>query len=607
MALPRNRPLLIVAALLLGAAVVLGATRLVHGSGGRRKLPQRPTREIPTALALTARQGPSPVRFVDCTAASGVDFEEVNGYGDGGWFYVETLGSGVVCFDADGDGDLDLYFCNGAHLVGTTQDPPPRDQLFRNDGHGHFVDATAESGLGDTHYSMAACAADYDNDGDLDLYVTSFDEPNVLYRNDGAGHFTDVTAASGTAGNAAGTEGACAFADVDGDGWLDLFVGGCVEHSRTKNKPCRDAILDTKTLTRRYCNPIDYQPIPDTLLRNRGDGTFEDVSVAAGVADHSGRALGVAFCDFDDDGDQDLYVANDRSPSELLINDGHGHFTDEGMAAGVAVDPDGRAQASMGIAVGDYDGDGRMDFAVTYFEKEWNGLYHNEGDHLFTDQAGPSGTAGPSFSKLGWGTEFFDADLDGKLDWLVLNGHVHPNIEQLRPPDSHDGYAQQPLFFLNRGNGQFENLREEAGPALAARHTARGLAVGDFDGDGDLDVAINSNHSRATIWRNESPRADRHWLMVKTVGAARADLSTGKSGSNRDGIGARVIVHAGGQTQIREVHTGQSYFSQGDLRVHFGLGAATKADLVEVRWPSGRVSQLRDVPADQIVVIPEPT
>src|SRR5262245_42519659 len=292
--MPPNK-VVVTAAVLLGAGALLaGALVASRRPPGRKKLPPRPLREIPAALALPTREGPSPIRFVDVTAESGVDFEQVNGYGDGGWYYVETLGTGVVAFDADGDGDQDLYFCNGARLAVPASPDPPRDRFFRNDGHGHFADATDEAGFGDTRYTMAGCAGDYDNDGDLDLYVTNFDDPNILYRNDG-GRFVDVTEKSGTAGHVAGTEGGCAFADVDGDGWLDLFVGGCVEHSRKRHRVCHDALLGEHGSTDRYCNPIDYAPIPDVLLRNRGDGTFEDVSEAAGVADQFGRALGVAF------------------------------------------------------------------------------------------------------------------------------------------------------------------------------------------------------------------------------------------------------------------------------------------------------------------------
>jgi hypothetical protein len=599
----RPRPLTLAAVLAALLGALLAARSALDARDRPRKAPAR-DRRMPAAVALPPREGASPVQFVDATEESGVVFEQVNGYGGGGWFYVETLGSGVVFFDADGDGDADLFFCNGSTLAGPPPEHVPSDGFFRNDGRGRFVDATVEAGLADAHYTMAACAGDVDNDGDLDLYATNFDAPNVLYRNDGTGRFTNVAAATGAEGPSIGTEGACALADVDGDGWLDLFVGGCLDHSRARNKECFRGGGDAERV-RRYCNPVDYSPQAGTLLRNRGDGTFEDATRAAGLAEIRARMLGVAFCDFDDDGDADLFVACDRTPNLLLVNDGRGRFREEAGTGGVDTDRDGRSLGGMGVGTGDWNGDGRLDLVATYFEAEANGLYRNDGDNVFTDCARPSGTANVSFYFLGWGTDLFDADLDGRLDWLVANGHVFPNIESIEVPQHNRGYAQLALFFLNRGDGYFESLGEDAGPALAQRLTARGLATADVDGDGDLDVAINSNHSRGSLWRNDSPRGDRHWLLVKTVGAMRPGAPAG-SASNRDGVGARIVAHVGDRALVREVHTAQSYFSQGDLRAHFGLGAATRVDRLEIRWPSGRRTELSDVPADQALVVSEP-
>ena len=604
---PRRFRILVISALLTVA--VVGAAAIRHWDRDRWKWRPARTRKPPEAAAIPARDFPSPVRFVDATAECGVRFDQVNGYGADRWYYVENLGSGVVFFDGDGDRDPDLFFANGHVLPEHPADggPRPRAGYFRNDGTGRFVDATAESGLGDANYSLGASAADYDNAGDLDLYVMHFDAPNALYRNDGSGRFVDVAAEAGVTGRPDATDAACAFADVDRDGWLDLYVAGYSVHSRARHKVCVDHTLQGVEV-KRYCNPKEFAALPDQLFRNRGDGTFADASASAGIAGLRGRTLGLAFCDFDDDGDPDLFAACDRSPNHYFVNDGAGVFTEQADLAGVAMASDGYVPAGMGVATGDYDGDGRIDLVVTYFEKESDSLFRNLGDNVFEDRAQAAGTAHVSYYPLGWGTELFDADLDGRLDWLVVNGHVQPLTAQLRPPGSHAGYAQLPLFFLNRGEGLFESLAEEAGTALAAPLTARGLATADIDGDGDLDVAINSTHSPARVWRNDSPRADRHWLRVRTVGAGPGTPGAGgsRSGSNRDGVGARLVAHVGSQKLVREIHTGQSYLSQSDLPAHFGLGAATRVDMLEVRWPSGRTSRLENVPADQLLEVREP-
>ncbi len=558
---------------------------------------RRASRTSSRSVALPPRDGPSPVRFVDATAESGVTFNHDNGFGDQHWLIVETLGSGVVFFDADRDGDQDLYFLTGRPCFSSPVGPTPVDTFFRNDGHGHFSDATQETGLADGHYSLGACAADYDNDGDLDLYVTHFDEANALFQNDGAGHFVEVAVAAGVAGRPDAIDAVCAFADVDNDGWLDLYVGAYADATKTSPKQCWDwPAGKPEQKARRYCTPGDYQPLPDLLFRNRGDGTFVDFTRESGVGALSGRTLGLAFCDFDDDHDQDLVVASDRSPNFLLVNDGAGHFVDHALEAGIAVNADGRSQAGMGVAVGDWSGDGRLDLVISYFEREPYGIYRQQGDHLFQDAAQSAGTADATYLPLGWGTELFDADLDGRLDWMIVNGHLQPDVEKLHAATLHAGYAQLPLFFLNRGGGLFESLAAEAGPAMEERLVGRGLALADFDGDGDQDVAINCNRAAAVVMRNDSPRGDRHWLVVRTVGTK----------SNRDGIGARVVLEAGGTTQLREIHTAQSYLSQSELAASFGLGAARVATRVEVRWPSGRVSHLAEVAADQVLTVTEP-
>jgi enediyne biosynthesis protein E4 len=586
---------------------VIGALLAAGASGGcSRKeegLKRRPQPE-PAAVVLPPRSGPSPVRFVDATAESGLNFVHDNGFDDSGFYYPEFLGGGVIAFDAEGDGDVDLFFCNGHRIGGdgggergTKPSPaaPSRCALFLNDGRGHFTDATESSGLGDERYAQGVCGADYDNDGDVDLYVTMFDEGNALFRNDGHGHFTDVAAKAGVLGLEDGVDGACSFADVDGDGFADLYVGGCVAATRRNHKKCFDTPDDDFSVKfGRYCHPTDFEPLPDRLFRNRGDGTFEDVSRAAGLQELRGRTLGLAFFDEDDDGDSDLFVTCDRSANFLLRNEGRCRFTEIAHESGVALSDLGAPQAGMGTSTGDYDGDGRIDLVATYFEREVAGLYRNLGHDQFENRSIPSGAGSATWPCLKWGTELFDADLDGRLDWLIACGHVDPHIEQFRKQLV--GFHQPLLFLLNRGDGKFESLGTEAGAPFKVRRPGRSLATADFDGDGDLDVVLNDNDAPASYLRNDSPRADRHWLAVKTLGMK----------SNRDGLGARVTATVGGQRLVREIHAAQSYYSQSDTIAHFGLGPAKVVDRLEVRWPSGRTSRMEQVAVDQVVTVEEP-
>lgn len=601
------------------------ATFVVLFGGGCGEEPAAPkrAREAPAPLVLPPREGPSPVRFVDATAEAGVTFVHDFGVAAQEWRYVETLGSGVVAFDGDGDGDVDLLFLNGRGF-GPKAEPARGNSYWRNEGGWRFVDATAESGLaaleGGGTFALGGAAADYDNDGDADLYVVNFDGANSLWRNDGRGRFVDVAAAAGVAGRLATLDSACAFGDVDGDGWLDLFVAGSMEQPLAKERECFDSewqVPDSRL--RRYCHPTDFEPSRLSLFLANGDGTFREATEAAGLAEFRGRTLGARFVDVDDDRDADLFIVCDRTANALWINDGAGHFTDVALRAGVAYDSSGRAKGGMGLAAGDYDGDGRIDLLATYFERESNGLYRQlpgdgtaeardasggagagtgaaTGGVAFTDAALESNTANASFATIGWGTELLDADLDGQLDWVVVNGHVNPGIERMRRPGSTLGWEQPLLFFLNRGGGKFESLGAEAGPPFTRELPARGLAVADFDADGDLDLAIGTNGAAALLLRNDSPRADRHWLRVRTVGTK----------SNRDGLGARVIVEAGGRRQLREIHCGGSYLSNHDRRAHFGLGSATVVDRLDVRWPSGQTTTLTALAADQELTVTEP-
>ncbi len=535
--------------------------------------------------------GPSPVRFADGTEEAGIRFRHDNGRSED-LFYVESIPAGAIFFDADQDGAVDLYLLNGTRLA-EPQGVPSLDAFYANDGTGRFTEATDGSGLGDPLFSVGVSGADYDNDGDEDLYVTNFDAPNALYQNDGSARFQDAAGEALVVGGPA-FDSSSAFADVDNDGWLDLFVGTYTDHSLSNNPTCAWPKRDGSGSARRYCSVERFQPLPDLLYRNRGDGTFEDVSASSGVSQSNGRTLGVAFADYDDDGDQDLFLASDRGANRYYENLGGLKLQEIGMRTGAALSKDGKKQAGMGIASDDFDGDGRIDVAVTYFEGESNGFYKNLGGHRFVDVADANGTSGPSYALLAWGIDFFDADLDSDLDCLIANGHFIDNAHLFREPLA--GYEQSKLFFLNDGEGSFASLGAAAGPAFETERVGRGLATADVDNDGDVDALVANLHDEPELLINHSPRDGKHWLLVHTIGTK----------SNRDGIGTRVIVHLGEKLLVEEVHSGQSIFSQCDLRAHFGLGESAVVPLLEIRWPSGRVSRLENVAADQILEVVEP-
>ncbi len=583
------------AVLCLAALGVLCAWACITPSEGDTRgeraglAPGDPAAQVEAAQSGQARA----VWFEDFTEEAGIAFVEDNGRSSERW-YAEILGGGVIFFDAEGDGDPDLYFLNGHPLRRPLQSPAHGNAFYRNAGDGHFTEATAAAGLTDGRYALGACGADYDNDGDQDLYVTHFDEANALYRNDGTGAFTDVAAAAGVEGGPL-TDASCAFADVDGDGWLDLYVAYYVDHGYTNQIVCEGTRKDGTGKVARYCTPRAYKPLTDRLYRNRGDGTFQDISVESGIGAHPGNSLGVAFADFDGDRDPDLFVACDRTPNLYFRNDGRGRFTEIGGLTGADLGENGRAQAGMGVNTGDFDGDGTIDVAVTYFHHEPNGLYRSLGNHAFEDASQQAGTARGSIQYVGWGTEFFDADLDGDLDWYVANGHVLDNAAEFGAPGI--GYPQQNLFYLNTGGGKFQNLKLQAGPALSIAKVSRGLAAADIDADGDLDLCVANLHDRPDVLRNRSPRRGQHWLMVRTEGTR----------GNRDGIGARLeLTLPDGRVLVREIHSGQSYLSQSDMTAHFGLGLAQSAARLRVLWPSGGVSDLAGVPADQVLRVREP-
>jgi hypothetical protein len=483
--------------------------------------------------------------------------------------------------DYDNDGDLDLYIVNGAPLPGFEMDTPPTNILYQNDGNGKFIDVTAVAGVGDTSYGMGCVIADYDNDGDIDLYVTNFGG-NVLYQNNGEGTFSDVTVHAGV-GNGDKWSSSCAFLDYDHDGNLDLYVVNYLDYDLAADQDW----LDPRG-QRIYSNPQVYAGVSDTLYRNSGDGTFIDVTKQAGVYNKEGKGLGVTCGDYDNDGRIDIYVANDTTSNFLYRNSGDGRFVDIGPFAGAAYNEHGVAEGGMGVDFGDYNNDGSLDIFVTNFSNETNTLYHNTSDGALIDFTNIAGLGEVSFLKLAFGTKFFDANNDGALDLFVANGHLY------RTESDALEYAQTDQFFLNTGAGTFIDASEQSGEYFSIRQVGRGAAFGDYDNDGDTDIFVVNLNQEGVLLRNEGGNR-QNWLTIKTVGVK----------SNRDGIGARVEVVTRSHSQIKEVQAGSSYLSGHDLRLIFGLGTETKAETVKIIWPSGAEQTLMDIEANQLLIITE--
>ena len=521
----------------------------------------------------------TPAIFLDVTAKSGITFVHASG-ATPEKYMVETFGSGVAWIDVDADGFVDLYFVNGA--------PGASNALYRNNGDGTFSDITRQSGTAadaSRSYKTGVAVGDYNNDGRLDLYVTALG-PNILYRNNADGTFTDVTAAAGVAGGANEWSTSTGFLDYDRDGNLDLYVANYVDARMDANPWCGLR----KPGYRMYCNPTIFDGVADRLFRNNGDGTFTDTSLKAGIANPAGKGLGVVFCDFDRDADTDIYVANDLVRNFLYRNNGDGTFVDVAYAAGVGFDMNGKPQAGMGVDCGDIDGNGYPELFVTNFSDELNTLYDNRGDGLFEDVTRKAGL-GSGFSPLGFGTKMYDLDNDGDLDLHVTNGHVIDNVKLYQPNLS---YAQKDLLFENIG-GRFRDVTAQSGPALQADRVGRGLAVADFDNDGNLDVVISSVGRAPVLLRNQGT-GNGNWIVIKAQG----------SKSNRFGLGATVRVQTAAGLQIREINNVASYQSANDIRLHVGLGSAKIVQQIEVLWPSGTKQTLKDVAVNQILVIKEP-
>ncbi len=530
---------------------------------------------------LRAAAAPSQV-FTEVAESSGVTFRHVMGKTPEKNM-IETMGSGVCFLDYDGDGDSDLFFVQSGPVPGAPG-KRPGNVLYRNDGKGKFTDVSAAAGVGGEGFGMGCAAADFDNDGDQDILVTNFG-PDQLFRNNGNGTFTEIAKQAGVAHPLWSTS--AAFADYDRDGWLDLLITNYVDFTMASNKWCGDHIRKIRA----YCHPDAYQGVPDVLYHNNHDGTFTDVTRKAGLNEPWGKGLGVVFSDLDDDGDLDLYVAKDSVPNTLYRNDGNGTFTDVTLDSNTGYSEDGKPEASMGVDAGDYDNDGDFDLFMVHLSGEVNELYRNLGGLRFDFATYPSGLGEVSLPFVGFGTNFFDFDNDGDQDIYVANGHIIDNIQLFN--DSLK-YAQRDFLFENLGNGKFKDAGRQHGAYFSQEYVGRGMALADMDGDGDLDVAVSNSDQRAILLRNDGGNG-RHWLRIKLRGTR----------SNRDGIGAKVSVTAGGKRQVDELRSGTSYLSQNELVVHFGLGPATRAEKVEIRWPSGIVQTLSDVPADRILQVTE--
>jgi enediyne biosynthesis protein E4 len=499
-------------------------------------------------------------------------------------YILETTGTGAAFLDYDEDGDLDLFVVDGRRLEGVPEGAGNR--LYRNAGEGRFVDVTEASGLSGQGWGQGAAFADVDNDGDPDLLVTYF-EAALLYRNRGDGTFIECGEASGLSQQ--GWHTSAAFADYDADGFDDLFISRYVDFDLSTTPEPGGAPNCFFMGIGVMCGPKGLPPARSVLYRNLGDFRFEDVSEGAGVGIVPEYGLGAVWSDLDDDGDVDLYTANDQSGHNLYRNDGKGRFEDTALADGVAFNEDGRAQAGMGVDAGDYDNDGLIDLHVTNFSHDYNTLYRNSGDGYFVDVSFAAGVAEPSYLFLGWGTGFQDFDRDGFLDIFAANGHVYPEVAR---EEIESDYAQRSLLFRNLGDGRFEELGERAG--LTEPLAGRGVAFADLDDDGDIDVFVTHMNGKPALHRNETETSG-HWLGLRLVGRESA----------RDALGAKVTLVSGELSQIREVRSGASYLSQGDPRAFFGLGSLARVDRVEIRWPSGRVQKIVSPEVDRYLLVVE--
>ena len=531
--------------------------------------------------STSPRAADTTIKLTDVAAQAGVALLNLAG-GPSKDYIVDANGNGAAWLDYDNDGNLDLLIVNGSTREHIMQGGDPIVALYRNDGKGHFKDVTASSGLARRGWGMGACVADYDNDGFPDVYVTAFG-PNVLFHNNGNGTFTDVTRLA-RVGDTRWSTG-CAFGDYNRDGFVDLYAANYLAFDEAKISKrgelpnCRFMAVDV------FCGPKRLTGEPDVLYRNNGNGTFTDVTQAAGVKDPGYYGFGVLFSDLDNDGWPDIYVANDSTPNLLFHNNGNGTFSEQGLITGAALSGDGREQAGMGVDAGDYNGDGFLDLVVTNFSHDYTTLYENSALGLFTDVAYSSGLAVGAGRYMGWGIGFVDIDNNGLLDLFVANGHIYPEVDRHGLGTT---YLERKQLFQNMGNKRFRDITDQVGGGLLLEKSSRGAAFGDYDNDGDIDVVVINLDDRPTLLRNDTVGGN-HWVTIQLAGTK----------SNRDGIGARVQIDAGGSRQTTEVRSGGSYLSHNDRRAHFGLGTADRVERLQIRWPGGLVETVTGLPVDR--------
>ena len=551
------------------------------------------------ALACLAAGGFAPARqdrglgfsFTNIAQKAGLSARTVYGGRDTNTYLLETTGTGVAALDYDGDGWIDIFLVNGTVLEGFPAGQEPTNHLYRNRGNGTFEDVTARAGVGASGWGQGACVGDYDNDGRDDLFVTYWGR-NRLYRNKGDGTFEDVSLRAGLSGERVRWGSGCAFLDYDRDGRLDLIAANYIDLDLGATPLPSSGLCRYKGLPV-ACGPPGLPGAKNVLYHNRGDGTFADVSDASGITRASGTyGLGVATLDFDSDGWVDIYVANDSNPSALYRNNRNGTFTDIGTSAGCAYSQDGKAQAGMGLAIGDYDRNGTMDIFKTNFAGDTSTLYANTGKGLCEDRTFAAGF-GLNTRWLGWGVGFLDLDSDGWLDLFLVNGHVYPEVRRL---ETEAGYEQRKVVYRNLRGGRFADVTEQLGPPVTTPKAGRGAAFADFDNDGDVDIVVNNLHDTPDLFRLDQT-GERHWITLKLVGTK----------SNRSAIGALVrLVTADGE-QRQEVRGGGSYYSQNDLRLHFGLGTSRTIERVIVRWPNGLEESWTQIAIDRAHTITEGT
>ncbi|MDQ6760278.1 MAG: CRTAC1 family protein [Acidobacteriota bacterium] len=530
-------------------------------------------------LALFGTNPSSSVRFTDVTAQAGIRFVH-NAAKSGKKYLPETMGSGCAFFDADGDGWLDILLINGKDWTGGRKTTAA---LYRNNQKGGFTDITTGSGLDVSIFGMGVAIADYDNDGRDDVYITAL-EGDHLFHNEGAGKFRDVTAASGIQNASFGTS--AAWFDFDRDGKADLFVANYVQWTQKGDIRCS---LDGSMKS--YCTPESYKGNSSKLYRNLGGGRFEDVTQKAGVGDPTSKSLGVTVVDYNNDGWPDLFVTNDTQPNKLYRNNQNGTFTEEAVAAGVAFGEDGVARGAMGTDSSDYDRSGRAHLLVGNFSNQMIGLYHNEGNNLFVDEAPRSSVGRSSLLTLAFGVFFFDYDLDGHPDIFAANGHIDEDIGRVQPKIQ---FKESPLLFRNLGQSKFENVSGRVGSEIQRPIVARGAAYGDFDRDGDLDILISTNNGPAYLYRNDGGNRN-HWLQLKLTGTQ----------SNRSALGAVAMIESASGKQTQTVHSGSSYCSQSDLALTFGLGSDETVKRIEIVWPSGHKDKMNNIKSNQFLTIKE--